>query len=379
MSTLHDGVFRFLSLCAAPPGSSAVEERLPSALAIVPSFDELALAAEQHGLEPLVLAHIERTGLAIPATVRDRLRARWTQHAHASAVRARVVADVAHAMAQARVPWLVLKGAALAHLVYADPRLRPMRDVDLLVRKSDVGRVCDVLTRCGFSPGGIAVTARHHHVQAMAKTVEGATVTIELHHELLARTPFVARRDYDDLIRGSQPFDWGGMTCRTLGREDMLWHVYAHAFVIYTLRPGAIRLLSVADLSHATEAWIDQMDWTRLRRKYGRLLRALHVLDDLVPWSPHVTEVLRAQVERPAITARAYPIDSDPEWSVGLMPDVLWPPEWWFRMRYGITTWPRWVWFRLAGHPARLVLSAGRAVATRLPRWSGLRRMDSSA
>ena len=41
----------------------------------------------------------------------------------------------------------------------------------------------------------------------------------------------------------------------------MLWHVYAHAFVILTLRPGAMRLISVADLVHATEAWINQIDW----------------------------------------------------------------------------------------------------------------------
>jgi hypothetical protein len=33
------------------------------------------------------------------------------------------------------VPFLVLKGPALAHLVYGDPRTRPMRDVDLLIRK----------------------------------------------------------------------------------------------------------------------------------------------------------------------------------------------------------------------------------------------------
>ena len=91
------------------------------------------------------------------------------------------------------------------------------------------------------------------------------------------------------------------------------------------------------------------------------------MLHDLVPWSPHVAEVLREQVERPATAVRAYPIDSDPDWSAALIPDVLWLPEWWFRMRYGITAWPRWVWFRFVGHPARLALSAGRAVMTRLP------------
>jgi hypothetical protein len=377
MATLSDGAFRFLSLCAQPPGSVAVAERLPSALATIPSFDELAIAAEQHGLEPLVLAHIEQTGLAIPADLGARLRARRTQHAHAAAVRARVVAEVGCAMAQARVPFLVLKGSALAHLVYDDARLRPMRDVDLLVRKADAGRAHDVLVRCGFRPGGIAVPWRHHHLPGLARTLEGATVTIELHHELLAPTPFVEPRDYDDLIRRSQPFEWGEMTCRTLGREDMLWHVYAHAFVINPLRPGAMRLLSVADLAHATEAWIDQIDWAQLRRQYARLPRALHVLHDLVPWSPHVAEVLRKQVARPTTAVRVCPLDFDPDWSLRLIPGVLWPPEWWFRMRYGITAWPRWAWFRVVGHPAHLTLSAGRAVMTRLPRWFGLHRIGA--
>jgi len=368
MATLSDGTFRFLSLCAQRPGSVPVADRLGSALSTVPSFDELAMAAEQHGMEPLVLAHIEQTGLAIPSDVRDRLQARRMQHAHAGAVRTRVVADIAGAMTKAEVPFLVLKGAALAHLVYDDPRLRPMRDVDLLIRKGDAGRAHDVLTRRGFRPNGIAVPSRHHHLQAMAKTQEGATITIELHHELMVRTPFVGPRSYDDLVRRAQPFDCGGVSFQSPGCEDMLWHVYAHAFVINTLRPGAIRLLSIADLVHATEAWIDRIDWARVRWEYSRLLRAQQVLEGLVPWSPHVAEVLREQVRRPATAVRAYPIASDPDLSAALIPDVLWLPEWWFRMRYGVTSWPRWVWFRGVGHPARLAVSAGRAVMTRFVR-----------
>src|SRR6478609_2208253 len=153
MTTLSDGAFRFLSLSTLRPGSAAVASGLPSALAAVPSVDQLAYAAEQHGLEALVLAHLERVGLDVPAAFRDRLRARRTQHAHAAAVRTRVTADVAGAMAQAGIPFLVLKGVALAHLVYGDPRLRPMRDVDLLIRKSDARCACDLLTHAGFRPG----------------------------------------------------------------------------------------------------------------------------------------------------------------------------------------------------------------------------------
>src|SRR5580704_12946003 len=118
MTTLSDSVFRLLSVCLQRPGAVVVGQQLPTALAAVPSLAEFLDAAEQHGLEPLAFAHITRAGLTIPSGFNDRLRARQVQHAHAAAVRARMFAGVARAMAQARVPFLVLKGAALAHLVY---------------------------------------------------------------------------------------------------------------------------------------------------------------------------------------------------------------------------------------------------------------------
>ena len=48
MATLSDGAFRFLSLCAPPPGSAAVAQPLKSALSAVLVIDEPATAAEQH-------------------------------------------------------------------------------------------------------------------------------------------------------------------------------------------------------------------------------------------------------------------------------------------------------------------------------------------
>ena len=191
MATLSDYAFRFLSLCAQLPGSAAIAQRLPSALSAVLSFDELATAAEQHGMEPLVLGAHRAVGsgrFPQPSVIASARGGRSTRTRQQSG--RGVISEVGCAMAQAGVPFLVLKGAALAHLVYGDPRLRPMRDIDLLIRKVDAGRAHDVLMRCGLRAGGAAVPSRHHHLQGMAKTLEGATVTIELHHELLARTPF---------------------------------------------------------------------------------------------------------------------------------------------------------------------------------------------
>ena len=360
--TLHDAVFQSLALCTQRPGQGLVDAPLSAAAAELSSH-QLVDAAEHHGLEPLVFAHLRSARLSVDSSVLDRLRARHVQHSHACAVRARVMSDVLRAMDRSRVRLLVLKGAAFAHLAYADPRLRPMRDVDLLVHKEDLCRAHHVLVRGGFTPTGPTPAPWHHHLPGLSKTVDGATVTIELHHELLARTPFLAPLGYDDLACTSQHFEIGGVETRAPAREDLLWHAYAHGFVINTLCPGSLRLISLADVVHGAEAWIDFLDWDRLRQRYPRLVRALSLVACLVPWSPKVA----ARLDECASFAEwpVRPVASSLAWSSALRADVLWPGEWWFRMRYGITGLPGWVWYRSVGHPATFVVSAARSIVTR--------------
>jgi hypothetical protein len=56
------------------------------------------------------------------------------------------------AFAAANVPLLLMKGAALATRLYPVPSLRPMRDIDLLVRREDAALAHDLLTGLGYTP-----------------------------------------------------------------------------------------------------------------------------------------------------------------------------------------------------------------------------------
>jgi hypothetical protein len=363
--TPADQVFRLLALCAQRPGHPQIATRLPPALAAAPPGIDLVECAAQHGLAPLLLAHIREAKAAVAPSVNVRLFAQQVDHVRAAAVRARVVREAVDALTAADVPLLVLKGAALAQLVYAEEACRPMRDVDLLVRRPDARRAYETLRRLGFAPGERATAPAHHHLPGLLKTEDGTTISIELHHELLQRTPFVAPMVYDDLRPAAQTFEWAGLTLQTLGREDMLWHVYAHAFVINTLCPG-IRLISIADLVHATEAWVDLLDWDALGRRYGRLVRALPLVHSLTPWSARVTETLGVRMSRPLLSVRS--ASSSLHWSGIASRDVLWPAEWWFRMRYGIDGPRRWMWYRGAGHPLRVGMAAAGSAARRISR-----------
>lgn len=361
--TPAEQVFQILALCAQRPGHPEITARLPLALAALPPGIDLVEHAVQHGLAPLLLAHIRKAKAVVAPSVSVRLYAQHAHHVRTAAVRRRVVGKTVEALAEANIPLLVLKGAALAQLVYDDAARRPMRDVDLLVRRTDARRACEILWHLGFTRSERPTARGHHHLPAMLKTEDGTTIVIELHHELLPRTPFVAPMVYDDLLPTAQAFEWAGLTLQTLGREDMIWHVYAHAFVINTLSPG-IPLVSIADLVHATEAWVDLLDWDALRRRYRRMVRALPLVHHLTPWSARVAEALGARTSRPVSTMRS--VSSSLHWSRIASRDVVWPPEWWFRMRYGIDGPGRWLWYRGAGHPLRVGISAAGTASRRI-------------
>jgi hypothetical protein len=358
--------FRLLALCCRSQATDVVSTRLREAGASI-AWDDLVAAAEHHRLEPLVLEHVLDARLSIPSGAHARLQARAVQHGHAYAVRTRVLHEVLRAFDAERVDALILKGAALAQLVYPTPRLRPMLDVDLLVRGADARRAHRALIGLGFGTRGAAVMPDYHHLTPLAKTVQGATITIEVHHELLRATPFLRPVRFDDVIGRAQPFEWAGLRLHTLGPEDMLWHVYAHAFAIDVLRPAS-RLLSVADLVSLVEAWADRLDWDRIARDYGRSLRALPLVDNLTPWSDRVRRAVGPVRARPRVIQ---PIALSTTWRSALRRDVLWPQEFWFRMRYGIDGPQRWIWYRFAGHPARVALASWRTAATRLAKRRG--------
>jgi hypothetical protein len=360
-----DHVFRLLALCAQRPGDPQVAALLPAAVAAAQPGVGIVELAAGHGLAQLLLAHLRAAKAAVLPAVSLRLFALSKLEAHTAAVRARLTSEALDALAGADIPLLVLKGAALAQMVYADAVCRPMRDVDVLIRPRDARRAYETLRQVGFTPGEGESGPRHHHLPGLWKAEDGVVADIELHHELLARVPFVARQTYDDLRPAAQPFRWGGRTLQTLGPEDMLWHLYAHAFVINTLCPG-IRLISIADLIHVVETWVDVLDWDLLRRRYGRVVRALPLVDRLAPWSARALKALHVQKPRARLGVR--PVSSSLHWSAIASGDVLWPPEWWFRMRYGVDGPGRWLWYRGAGHPLQIAMAVVDTSARRVSR-----------
>src|SRR5262249_33902329 len=117
----------------------------PSLSEISPDLDWKAFEAYAigHNLAPLVYTHLralEREGA--PAPVPPPVRARlendfYFSLAHGTTLQS-ALGGIAGALAERRIEWIPLKGLLFGRTLYGSPELRPMTDLDFLVRPGDI-------------------------------------------------------------------------------------------------------------------------------------------------------------------------------------------------------------------------------------------------
>lgn len=345
-----------LAFCARVSAYAGYYDQLAQLARRVIAWEDIPTQAEKHGLGPLLYTHLQAAHVSLPVSVKRELQGLYLRHRHANQVKAQVLAEILTACQAAGIDSLVLKGAALAHLVYPEPGLRPMRDVDILVSKSQVRQAQSILAELGFEaplpPPGQPLLSKH---LVATRRVEGLSISVEVHHNLYAKgTPAT---ELERLRPAALPFSLAGMTAYALGYEDMLDHLHQHMMLIFF----PLRLIWVADLVGLAERFAAQIDWLRVNRRVFNALALFHHL------SPLSEELLsRAPLK---IDCTPHNLDLDfygwPRYSLadqrgkswwGIWRDSFYPSESWLRLYYGCdNTLPAWWWQRWGRHPLHIL------------------------
>ena len=356
-----------LGLCArdtAPAGMmAALDRQLSLWQPDLRAWEALVRAAEEHGLSPLVHKHLSALGILLPDGPRRQLQALVLRHRRAAAIRRQAVAEVLLAYREARIEVLLVKGIALGGLVYTEPGLRPMRDIDLLVSAADAARAEAILFDLGYAhEPGHDIPADYYHLPPAVKTVAGLPVNIELHKNLLPLHPQYPRWPLERSLDTATPLEIDGVPARTLCLEEMLVHVYLHGFrPPLTYEP--FRFVHVADLVSLVERFVDTVRWPRVRALCPEMDTVLAALHSLTPWSADVVDrlalPLRAHTDRPGVPYRGWPQRRlrTVAWREvpGLVRDTLWPSGWWVQVHYGRAHGSGYWRTRLLDHPRRLL------------------------
>lgn len=194
-------------------------------------------------------------------TRRDGLTAETARLAARNLVLAHELRAILRTCSEARIRCVPLRGLALAERLYGNLLSRPMGDIDLLVRKSDLGQVQVTLQHLGYQlcdrrPGfsrEFSYTFEFFKVQPVPCVVEP--------HWTIAYPPFVERLDMEAVWQRCVPGRLLGVETLCLSREDLVLNLCLHL----VHHGSAAPLLWVDELDQLLRKEQAALDWNQLR------------------------------------------------------------------------------------------------------------------
>lgn len=322
---------------------------------------DVPVQAEAHGIAPLLHVHLRAAGVQPPLAIERQLQGLYLRHRWANQIRASVLRKILTVYSAAGIESLVLKGAALAHLVYPEPGWRPMRDIDILVRRSDAIRAQRLLADLGFDaplPDNADLSPKHH-LDVASLHIKSLCVSVEVHYGFFDKD-YAGPTGVENLTSTPLPFLLGedGPTAYTLGYEDMLWHLCRHMIQDVSVFT-ATRFIWIADIVSFAERFVNEIDWDRLKRRYPLVLNILSLLQFITPLSDElrgraclsVEDVPRGIGEDFQGWPRSSVSSQREKGYWRILRDTFLPPEWWLRLHYGLSNTQPLFWYRWGRHP----------------------------
>jgi hypothetical protein len=225
---------------------------------------DLISAAVRHGVAPFLAHRLAQTAPAgaLPPDVARNLQDLRRRAAAGNLLLQREASGLLRRFAEHGIPVILLKGLHLAELVYGDLTLRPMADIDLLVRRGDFARVETLLADLGYQ--GPArdderrrqYLERHFHVPYRGP----AGSVVEIHWHLVPPFSPIAL-DIDAVWSRAERRMLAGVDVFLLSPLDLLVYLCLHATAEHQLGMG-LRL--VLDIDQAVRRYSGEVDWEQV-------------------------------------------------------------------------------------------------------------------
>ena len=354
---------KILALCSRDLGHDVMYSQLRHTLieygAKHLSWNPLIQEAEREGVAPLLYKHCKTLDFDIPDQYWRLLQSLYLRNRRSNDIRTSAVCEILYGCDIEKIDVLIVKGIALCSFVYSETAFRPMRDIDLLVKKVDLAKAQKILLELGYVPDTEHdVPDNYYHLVPMRKTIDGLPISIELHHNLLPFHPqyplWPLERSYSSCLE----LEINSTRARTLNLEDTLRYIYLHGFKApLTYEP--FRFVHVADIVSVVEKFVHTIDWQRIQKEEVNLLNVISCLHVLTPWQKKVSDQLQlnlnVKTSGPGRPYSGWPHRKLRSVKKRELPrlaiDTLWPFRWWMQIHYGHLGGPGYWRARFFDHP----------------------------
>lgn len=302
--------------------AALVEVRQLGARLDADGWGRVVALAERDGVENLLFTHICAAGLAptLPAAVTLRLRERYCAITLLARRLERRLEALLTLLAAEDVPAIPLKGASLARRAYGGSiSLRPVTDIDLLVRREDEPRWSETFRAAGFAPVAGRGDAMSAHALRFYETQfrDGRGLLLEAHTSLCRLPSYRGAFPLAEQWERARRTTIQGIPAWTLAPDDELRYLSLH----YAALHHASRLIWLVDVAELLRARDAAWSWERFVRETVlrgvaapvaiTLARATTLLEAPVPrWvTERLTAAALTRAERQAWADAQAPMD----------------------------------------------------------------------
>ncbi len=221
----------FLQLCLQAKRNAAARMAVEGCVAgsVLP-WNAIWELAESERVGPLVY-HTLRDTPGVPPPTLQRLHNSYRRTSLHNIVLLRELERALQALADVGVGVIVLKGAALAQTTYGNPALRPLQDIDVLVRRESLAAALRALTACGYETpnpetrAGVVVAYENELLLCKPGPVN---VPLEIHWSLFDSPYYQYALPMNWFWETSVPLPTANGGARMLGPEAQVLHLCGH-------------------------------------------------------------------------------------------------------------------------------------------------------
>jgi hypothetical protein len=244
----------------------------------------------KYTVSPLVYEQIK--DLALPDELMEELRESYLSTAASNVRHYHDLAKVLGMLKEEGISVIVLKGAHLAEIVYGNIGLRPMCDVDLLVRKDDLSMAQTRLIEAGYYPFNSRLPLDIHW---------------SIEHNIVPPLPI----DIKGIWERAEVARIAGVEVLVLSPEDLLLHLCIHLSFHHLFEYAGVR--SLCDITETIRHYEGRIDWNVIRDR-AKTWRANHAVELSLLLA---RELLDADIPETVLPKRkAEYLDSQAQWAM---------------------------------------------------------------
>lgn len=263
-----------------------------TAICIMTSADwsSIYVIARYNNLLALLYYKLKSHKISLPAEWEEKLRDSYLACSRKDIQRHKQLCELIKTFNDNGIEHIILKGSHLAEKVYIHSLLRPMCDIDILVKDEDIEKAFTILISKGYyndSQHGNSNIVRDVYVHHYPLLEKNGSFPVELHRYLFESNKL---KNLDLVWLRVHEVSIGGKISKVMTNEDLLIYVALHGLKEHTQKLGINfvydlhTIISAGNINWTAVAeLIKDGDWGNSKTLYSSLIIAKHFFHTDIP------------------------------------------------------------------------------------------------